>query len=74
MHLTRVAAAAHAAAARLVRSVRCLRARRLHRVLAAAAAETCRGPQATAIQRVVRGRIGRLRVQLICARALDEVS
>jgi hypothetical protein len=73
MRLTRTALIVRAAAARIVCSVRILRARRLHRVLAAAAAESARGPQATTIQRMVRGRIGRVRVQLICARALDDV-
>jgi hypothetical protein len=73
MRLTRTAAAARAAAALIVCCVRCLRCRRLHRVLAAAAAEAARGPKAAAIQRVVRGRMGRLKVQLICVRALDNV-
>jgi hypothetical protein len=72
--LTRKAAAAFAAAARIVCAIRCLRSRRLQRVLAAAAAEAARGPKATAIQRAVRGRFGRVRVQLICAHALDNVS
>jgi len=73
MVLQRTAAAAATAAVCLVSSVRCLRARRLHRVLSSSAAEAARGPVATSIQRVVRGRIGRVRVQLICARALDDV-
>lgn len=63
MLLKRKSTAAAAAAVCLVCAVRCLRARRLHGVLAATAAETARGPQATAIQRIVRGRIGRVRVR-----------